>query len=410
MTAGLMAFSLNVMAQNGVGITASTHSMETSRIVTAKGTSMIANGDESSARNAAINDAMRKAVEQAVGAIVSSQTTVENYNLLNDRIYSNTSGYIHDYKILDEGKKDNLYMVTIQATVGTKHLKDDLSAIGLLMKQKKMPRVAVIILEQNIGEKEFESALFNAGAIPYGGYVVGMVQLVHEAGDMSVAENELMKKLIDNGFNVVDEATILKDIKLRPGYRVRSLDDNTVKSLGKIADADVIIYGKAVAKLYGRIAGSDMQSAQADVSLRAVNTDDGRVLASGEQHAASVHIDTITAGNDAIKKATGELGDSIIATILDKWRQEISSGSLIQLTVNGIKTAGDLVELKDALMSTSGVQDVYEHSIGNGEASMDVSYQGGAQSLVKSLLTNKTVTALFDITGTTMNTITLKKK
>lgn len=411
LTIFLLVLSFNAFAGEGNGITSSASSApDNSKTVTAQGTAMINNNDEASARNAAINDAMRKAVEQAIGTIVSSQTTVENYKLLDDKIYSNTSGYVQDYKIVKEGANNNVYTVTIQATIGTAHLKDDLGAIGLLMKQKKMPRVAVIILEQNIGEKRFESALFYAPMTPYEGYVVHEVRLMHETGNMSIAENEMMKKLTDNGFNVVDPATLLKDIKLGAGYRIQTLDDNSIQSIGKLSNIDVIIYGRAVAKLYGRVAGSEMRSAQANISLRAVDADDGRVLASGEKHAASVHIDTMTAGNDALKKAADELADSMIATILGTWKQEVNNGELVKITVDNIQSAGELVELKDQLMSTSGVQEVYERSIGKGEATMDVDYQGNAQDLAKSLLSNKSMTALFDITGTTMNTITLKKK
>jgi hypothetical protein len=407
----LTFLSFNVLAQNAADNNNSgTFALEGTKVVTAQGTAIINNGDESSARNAAINDALQKAVEQAVDTIVLSQTTVEDYKLLSDKIYSNASSYVHDYKIINEGAVNNIYDVTIQATIGTKHLRDDLGAVGLLMKQKRMPRVAVIILEQNIGGKRLESALFYAPLTQYEGYTVSEVHTLHEVGDMSVAENEMMKKLLDSGFNVVDESALLKDINLVSGYGLQSLDDSTIENLGKLANVDVIIYGTAVAKLYGMVAGSEMRSAQANVSLRAVDTDDGRVLASGEQHAASVHIDTMTAGNDAIKKATDKLAESMLSSILSKWKQEANNGSLVNLIVNGVNSAGDLVVLKDQLMSTSGVQDIYERNIGNGEASMDVNYQGNAQGLVNSLLSNKTVTALFRITATTMNTISLTKK
>ena len=383
---------------------------EVTKVFTAQGTAMINNGDESSARNAAINDALRKAVEQAVATLVSSQTTVDNYTLLSDKIYSNTSGYVHDYKIVKEGPNNNLYTVTVQATIGTKHLKDDLGAIGLLMKQKMMPSIAVIILEQNIGHKRMESALFSAPPSPYEGYTISEIHTLHEVGDMSVAENEMIKKLLDSGFNVVDEAVLLHDIKLASGYRLQSLDDTSIKNIGKLANVDIILYGKAVAKMYGKVAGSEMRSAQANVSLRAVDTDDGRVLASGEQHAASVHIDTMTAGNDALKKATDKLADSMIATILNTWKHQVNNGNLITLNILGIQTPGDLAELQDQLMSTSGVQEVYQKEIGNGQAAMEVSYQGNTQGLVNSLLSNKTVAASFSMTATTMNTITFQKK
>ncbi len=395
---------INLSADPGNNVTATTVQGTISKI-TVEGTAAVINGDQTTARNAAINDALKKAVEQEVSAILTSKAIIDNYNLLSNKIYSNTTSYIHNYKIISEGQSNNIYSVTVQVTVGTDHLKNDLSAIGLLMKQKRMPKVAVIILEQNIGKKRFESSLFYAPSMFYGGYVVREVSIVHETGDMSIAENEMMQKLLNSGFNVVDEATVLKDIKLHNALRIENLDDDTIKDIGKISNADVVIYGKALAMLYGKVEGSEMKSVQADVSLRAVDADDGRVLASGEQHASSVNIDEITAGNDAIKKATDKLADSMIAIIQNKWKREMNNGSIIQLTVNGIKTAGDIAALKDALMATSGVKDAYTRSMGNGSATVDVDYKGSASTLITSLLNNKTITTLYDITGTTMNTI-----
>ena len=118
----IMSLPLKVFAGNPAESTnPSAGVQEGTKVVTTQGTAMINNGDESSARNAAINDALKKAVEQAVGTIVPSQTTVDNYTLLNDKIYSNTSGYVHDYNIIKEGPNNNLYTVTVQATIGTKH-------------------------------------------------------------------------------------------------------------------------------------------------------------------------------------------------------------------------------------------------------------------------------------------------
>ncbi len=406
MIASSVAFALN-----GAGVTSSgTPAQPGTKVVTVQGTGMINNGDESSARDAAIQDALRKAVEQAVGTIVSSQTVVQDYKLLSDKIYSNTSGYVSDYKIINESHTDAVYNVTLQATVGTKHLKDDLSAIGLLMKEKKMPSVAVIILEQNIGAKRFDSSFFYAPSSQDEGYTVSGVRTLHEAGALSIAENEMIKKLVGSGFNVVDEGALLHDITLSSGYALRNLSDTTIIHIGKLANADVVIYGKAVSRLYGTIEGSEMRSAQATVSLRAVDTDDGKVLASGDQHAASVHIDAMTAGNEAIKKATSALAESMIATILDTWKQQVNNGSLITLVINGVRSAGDLVVLRDQLMSTQGVQNVEDKSLGSGQATLAVDYQGTTQNLVQSMLANTTVTGLFSITGTTMNTVTLTRK
>lgn len=380
------------------------------QVVTVQGTGVINNGDESAARDAAIQDALRKAVEQVVGTIVPSQTIVQNYKQLNDTIYANTAGYVSDYKIVNEGPNTTTYTVTLQATVGMKHLKNDLSAIGLLTRQKKMPNVAVIILEQNIGATRLASSVFSAPASPQGGYAVTGVDTRHEAGAPSIAENEMIKQLMDSGLNVIDAAVLLHDIKISSGYSLSSLDDTTVNQLGKLANADIVIYGKAVAVLYGRVKGSEMRSAQATVALRAVDTDDGKVLASGEQHAASVHTDTVIAGHEAIIKATDKLAAGIIATILKAWKEQVNSGSLITLAISGVRSAGDLEQVKSQLLSTQGVQNVFDKSAGSGQAAMEVDYWGTVQNLVQALLANTTLTGLFTITSTTTNTVAFSRK
>jgi len=49
---------------------------------------MVEGGRKDIARDHAIKDALRKAVEQAVGTFIFSETVVENYEVLSDRIYS----------------------------------------------------------------------------------------------------------------------------------------------------------------------------------------------------------------------------------------------------------------------------------------------------------------------------------
>ncbi len=47
---------------------------------------MVDGGRKDIARDHAIKDDLRKAVEQAVGTFISSETVVENYEVLSDRI------------------------------------------------------------------------------------------------------------------------------------------------------------------------------------------------------------------------------------------------------------------------------------------------------------------------------------
>ena len=104
------------------------------------------------ARDAAIEDAQKRAVEQAIGILIDSQTQVENYQLISDKILSQTKGYITRYNVTGETRDGALLRVRITAEVSLGKLTNDLSAIGILIGQMHKPRTMIMIAEQNIGQ------------------------------------------------------------------------------------------------------------------------------------------------------------------------------------------------------------------------------------------------------------------
>src|SRR6056297_1371116 len=68
--------------------------------VTVQGAAPITSS-ESAARDEALRNAMRAAVEKGIGTLLESKTRVENFQVISDKIYSQSSGYIKDYKVLD---------------------------------------------------------------------------------------------------------------------------------------------------------------------------------------------------------------------------------------------------------------------------------------------------------------------
>ncbi|OAQ19767.1 P-II family nitrogen regulator [Thermosulfurimonas dismutans] len=67
-------------------------------------------------RQAAINNALRAAVEQAMGAYIQSNTRVVEGRLDYDRIISASAGYIRHYDVLAEGQDpiDQVYKVKVR--------------------------------------------------------------------------------------------------------------------------------------------------------------------------------------------------------------------------------------------------------------------------------------------------------
>ena len=97
-----------------------------------EGTCPVYGNDKAPARDSAIGDSMRRAVEHVVGMLISEEVATENTDTLNDTIYRKYKDYIHDYRILQEGIEDGLYRIRIRATLSAMDIKRDLEGQGVL--------------------------------------------------------------------------------------------------------------------------------------------------------------------------------------------------------------------------------------------------------------------------------------
>ncbi|MFA4910416.1 MAG: flagellar assembly protein T N-terminal domain-containing protein, partial [Desulfobacteria bacterium] len=363
-----------------------------SQVVKAEGMGAIVNNDKAIARDNAIEDALRKAVEQAVGTLVSSETMVENFQLLSDSIYTKTEGYIQKYKIISEAPAENIYKVNIEATVALGNLKNDLAAVGLLMARKHKPRIMIMIAEQNIGQQ-------------YLSFWWG-----HQASEtnLSITESVLIEKLREKDFNVVDHEAKAGNIKIGKPYQAANLDDNTAVSLGNQYDAEVVIVGKALAKLVGSVMGTSMKSVQANMSARAIRTDNGAIIASVNTHGAAVHIDEVTGGSEALKKASSDLASKLMDQIINTWGKEVSGTTMVQMIINGISSYQDFVKFKNVLQEqVRGVKGVYQRSISAGVAKIDLDIKGDSQSLADELTTKNFPDFSININSMSQNSLEL---
>jgi hypothetical protein len=120
------------------------------KTVTSEGVAAIQGNARDIARNAAIEDAQRRAVEQAIGSLMDSRTQVENYQLISDKILSQTKGYIKQYTVAGETTDSGLLRVSINAEVALGRLTDDLSGIGIrISRGQKLRSVNITITGLN---------------------------------------------------------------------------------------------------------------------------------------------------------------------------------------------------------------------------------------------------------------------
>lgn len=356
------------------------------RTVEATGIATVSGGNLALARDSAIADALRKAIEQAVGTLVASDTLVENYQPLKDNVYTKTAGYIRSYTVIREGQSPGLYQATVSAVVAIGNIKDDLGAMGLMQVKAERPRVLFMIAEKNIGRRY------------YAFWWWGRSEYMGESIDMSSAEAALKEKFLEKGFNVVDSSA--GTVVIEDALRVEDLTSAAAARVGRDLNAEVVVFGKALAVVGARGPGSPVGSYIADITAEAVRVDDGVVLGSAKGHGVSRHISEVTGGTEALSKAAADASDKLIAQIAAKW----SVGSQpVTLKITDINDYKRLSDIKNALKGrVRGVSAIYQRKFEGGTAVLELDSKLTAQAIADDIAR---LGLRLKVTRTTANTI-----
>lgn len=112
------------------------------KTVQTQGQGVVLRGDTATAFIEAKNHALRQAVEQAVGVLVSARSRVANFTLLEDDIYSRTAGFVRRYDIIERKRLDeNTYGVELRAEVDLGGLESRLQHSGQMAQEIGSPRL-----------------------------------------------------------------------------------------------------------------------------------------------------------------------------------------------------------------------------------------------------------------------------
>lgn len=357
-------------------------------IIIAEGVAAVIGGNTAVARDKAIDDALRKAVEQAVGAVISSDTMSENYKVIHDKIIARTAGYVENYRVLSEKTEGDLFRVRIQAEIGRANLMNDLRALGLLHVLKEKPKIMVLIDEQ-VGGLYATTAWENVGQ----------------------AESTIMEKFINAGFNVVDSQTVRANIIRDEALRLLEGNAGAAAAEGLKYGAQIVITGRAYSKnAGGKLRGTQMQSLQATIQARVVRTDTAKIISSRSSTGTKVHIDELQGGALAIKEASEKLADDLMQDIIRQWRGEVYGRSQeITLMISGLVSYRHLSAIKKFLeKETQGVRAVHQKSYTGGAAELTLDY-GGKSSNIADELANRDFPGFFlEPTNVTPNRVDVK--
>jgi len=111
-----------------------------------EGSAQVKNDDFSHARNAAIQDALLKAVEEATGRLLSPIVMVEKAQAVKTGIFVKAGEYIKNYRIITEKTSVGVYTANIKATVSLTGIKNDLHSMGILKDLPAVPKTAPVTI------------------------------------------------------------------------------------------------------------------------------------------------------------------------------------------------------------------------------------------------------------------------
>jgi hypothetical protein len=250
----------------------------------------------------------------------------------------------------------------------------------------------LLVMEQNIG--------MDGPHAPWmGGKRVGF--------DLRVGENVMLDELQKRGFKVVDPEIATEKAAKVSGITTE-ITAAQARELKKLTAAEVIILGRVVALSRGNLGdlGPEWRSCTATLSARAVNTDNGDVLASDETTQQAAQLDDVTCGKEAIKKAAKAFTEKITGKILARWSQDVSGGNAVHVTVKGVDSASLASKFKKALSAQiRGVKAVNQRSFSDGVAELDVTLTGTTEQFAEEIESKKLGAFSVKVKGFSANTV-----
>jgi hypothetical protein len=337
-------FTLSVLATDSV-------------VVETEGKAYLGDDGLVNAEKKAINDGLRRAVEQAVGTFISSSTMVKNAQLIEDKILKSSQGYIKEYQVINKSIEDHIYIVKVKVEVGRKALADDLDALKLNIKRIGNPRI-MVLLSQKVED-----------------YYVDLPD--------GLAETEMMKQFIESGFQVIDRYKVDSLINREERRTIIAGDYDLAVKLGSQLKADFVVIANLrsnyidLRKTLDGIAGS-LKSYNSQVEARVINASTAQVIAAVTGDGKGVGVNKEMAAKKSIIEATENITEELIDRISnDLIKQE----KTIQLQVNSVSSLKQLSQLKNSLPTLSGVINVYFREFANELLTFDIDLEPSVEVL-----------------------------
>ncbi len=324
--------------------------------VIVEGAAAIVDGNVSRAFDEAKLDAFRNAIEKGMGVLIHSVTEMKNFEVVRDKVFAKSKGLVTGYRVLRKWKTpDGILHLKVKATVSMKRLND---VLGPVVIDALGNPVVMLLVDERIGKEK-----------PF----------------VSTVESAMLAVFQKAGYQLVDPEQISKNEKRLAALKAMSGDLSLAKELAVKHNADIVVYGRAMAfaytkqKLYGQV----VYGVKGQLQVRAVVSQTAQIVdslsVSGRQRGMSLE--------DGAVKVFKWLGYKAGRSMMYKVAYALAGGGpsaipgrTIRVRVEGV-TFSEAMSFKDAVSRIENVVAVYQRSFVGGNAEFDVNIKGSAEFL-----------------------------
>ena len=322
------------------------------------GSRKIINHNIQHAKQAAVSDALKIALQNAFISLVPRQVMASNLDFFYNQIVSHASDYIITYSVLGGIENNGRYLVGVESKVDLILLEQTLTNARILNASQDKPVILFFIVEKT--ESDLLSKYWwGNNPIPY----------------QSLAEKIIINKMVQERFIITGNSEPRPDPSFYNITFDSIYDVNAAIDLGRKLKADMIIFGKAKSSEAINRMGQE-KTFNSEINLEGYYLETGeKVIESRIQAAAKSNI--AEEGNIlAISKAAKLSAVDLIDKVNTFWTQNLRKEHTFDVNIEGENFLPRFIALKQKLKQMPGIENMQPSEMGSNYAVMQIFYKG----------------------------------
>ncbi|MBW2249084.1 MAG: hypothetical protein JRF60_00250 [Deltaproteobacteria bacterium] len=333
------------------------------------GTGNVKKENVSAARQEAIKNCLITAVGLKATDLMNIDSMVQNYEALNETLYTNIDKFIRGYKVLTEARSESTYRVMVQVTVSSKMVKRKLTAAGIMQGKMVMPKILFFIAEQSL--EDGSPKYWWGRGMPF----------VNTASEKAIVE--VMK---EKGFKIIKHGPRIQNMAFRIVAGEPNLNDREAIDFAAKMNADVIIIGSSIADNLSNTMGADMKSFKGLTAVRALLVKTGKQIGSTSRTAVTANVNEIIGGRDALSGAGTLAGEEIARQVVSAWLKKDDDTEKFEILLKGAGNLANFVMFRRMLSTIEGVKFVQVKELKSDKATISVDFNGKTKELAAALM------------------------